>query len=147
MITEKVHTNFGRTARMDGAHRYGGSGAKMDPRKKPANRLHEEDLEKAMRKLDSLEQEMDQAYSSAGKTIAELYRSVCTSALMLPNLELRTETMTVQNTDNGLTVIFHRDKKEEERLFGGFSSDEFNDDEAEDEDDDDEEEGLIYDGD
>ena len=130
---------------MDGAHRYGRSGAKMNPRKKPTNRLHEEDLEKAMRKLDALEQEMDQAYSNAGKTIAELYRSVCTSALMLPNLELRTETMTVQNTDNGLTVIFHRDKKEEERLFGGFASDVFDDDEAEDDEDD--EEGLIYDGD
>ncbi|MBR2288291.1 MAG: hypothetical protein IJ865_08590 [Clostridia bacterium] len=117
----------------------------MNPRKKPTNRLHEEDLEKAMRKLDALEQEMDQAYSNAGKTIAGLYRSVCTSALMLPNLELRTETMTVQNTDNGLTVIFHRDKKEEERLFGGFASDVFDDDEAEDDEDD--EEGLIYDGD
>ena len=134
---------------MDGAHRYGGSGAKMDPRKKPTNRHHEDNLEKAMRKLDALEQEMDQAYSNAGKTIAELYRSVCTSALMLPNLELRTETMTVQNTDNGLTVIFHRDKKEEERLFGGFASDkhedDFNDDEADDADE--KEEGLIYDGD
>ena len=131
---------------MDGAYHYGRSGAKMNPRKKPTNRHHEEDLEKTMRKLDALEQEMDQAYSNAGKTIAKLYRSVCTSALMLPNLELRTETMTVQNTDNGLTVIFHRDKKEEEQLFGGFSTDEFNDDEDEAEDEDDEE-GLIYDGD
>ena len=147
MITEKAHKNFGRTAGMDGAHRHGGSGTTMNPRKKPTNRLHGDDLEKAMRKLDALEQEMDQAYSNAGKTIAGLYRSVCTSALMLPNLELRTETMTVQNTDNGLTVIFHRDKKEEEQLFGGFASDKYEDDFNDDEAEDDDEEGLIYDGD
>ena len=81
--------------------------------------------------LEHLEEQMNREFMQAGKTLAELYRAMCTAAAKLPNLELHTELMCVHNDEDGLTVIFHRDVAE------GIASDP--DDEGGDDDDDDEE--------
>lgn len=104
-----------------------------------------------MEKLDTiLEQlaiEMDKDFMRAGKALAELYRAVCTAAAKLPTLELHTELMCVQNSDDELTVIFHRDAAEADMR----DDDEDDDDDASDNDDydltDEEEEGMLYDAD
>ena len=62
--------------------------------------------------LEHIEEDMDQSFMRSGKTLAELFRSVCIAALKLPNLELHTELMCVINDENSLTVIFHRDEAE-----------------------------------
>lgn len=104
-----------------------------------------------MEKLDAiLEQlaiEMDKDFMRAGKALAELYRAICTAAAKLPELELHTELMCVQNSDDELTVIFHRDAAEASMR----DDDEDDDDDAPDNDYDDltdeEEEGMLYDAD
>jgi hypothetical protein len=76
--------------------------------------------------LDEMAKEMDRGYMEAGKTLAELFRAVATAAAKLPNLELRTEMMTVKNGDDGLSIVFKRDEakpaflddEEEEQLYG-----------------------------
>lgn len=103
-----------------------------------------------MEKLDTiLEQlaiEMDKDFMRAGKALAELYRAVCTAAAKLPTLELHTELMCVQNSDDELTVIFHRDAAE-----SGMRDDDEDDDDPEDDDNydlnEEEEEGMLYDAD
>jgi hypothetical protein len=63
----------------------------------------------------------------AGKTLAELLRAVATAAAKLPDLELRTEMMTVKNDEDGLSIVFKRDEaqpafldddEEGEQLYG-----------------------------
>lgn len=77
--------------------------------------------------LDEMAKEMDRGYMEAGKTLAELFRTVATAAAKLPDLELRTEMMTVKNGDDGLSIVFKRDEaqpafldddEEEERIYG-----------------------------
>ena len=107
--------------------------------------------EPKMEKLDTiLEQlaiEMDKDFMRAGKALAELYRAVCTAAAKLPTLELHTELMCVQNSDDELTVIFHRDAAEN----GMHDDDDEDEDDPEDDDNydlnDEEEEGMLYDAD
>ena len=77
--------------------------------------------------LDEMAKEMDRGYMEAGKTLAELFRAVATAAAKLPDLELRTEMMTVKNSDDGLSIVFKRDEAQPAFL------------------DDDEEEEQIYD--
>ncbi len=91
--------------------------------------------------LGHLAIEMDKDFMRVGKTLAELYRAVCTAAAKLPDLELHTELMCVVNNDDKLTVIFHRDAVEA----GMHGLDEEDDDE--DDEDDEDEEVKLYDGD
>jgi len=71
--------------------------------------------------------EMDRGYMEAGKTLAELFRAVATAAAKLPDLELRTEMMTVKNDEDGLSIVFKWDEskpafldddEEGEQLYG-----------------------------
>ena len=105
------------------------------------------EMEKLDTILEQLAIEMDKDFMRAGKALAELYRAVCTAAAKLPELELHTELMCVQNSDDELTVIFHRDAAEA----GMRGDDEDDSDEAPDNDDydltDEEEEGMLYDAD
>jgi hypothetical protein len=110
---------------------------KMEPRdSRHEQRLHEhcvkekgaEEQFKGVfdRILDEMAKEMDRGYMEAGKTLAELFRAVATAAAKLPDLELRTEMMTVKNSDDGLSIVFKRDEakpaflddEEEEQLYG-----------------------------
>ena len=109
--------------------------------------------------LEHLEEQMNREFMQAGKTLAELYRAMCTAAAKLPNLELHTELMCVHNDEDGLTVIFHRDVAEGIASDPDDEADE--DDESDDSNDDDdggdyefgdyydfnEEEEMLYDGD
>ena len=99
--------------------------------------------------LKAIAEKMDMDYMIAGKAVAGLYRTMCENAVMLPEMNLTTYLLTVINNENGLTVIFHRDRVEKERK--RTSSYHHNDFDDYDEDDydpyDEEEEGLIYDGD
>ena len=97
--------------------------------------------------LEELASEIDTAYMSFGKTIAELLRAMCEAAAKLPNIELKTDMLTLCNEDNRLSVTFMHDpvdgKKDVDtvRQFGftpGCEIDEY---------DDDDEEGMLYDGD
>ena len=103
-------------------------------------------LEKLDAILEHLAIEMDKDFMRAGKALAELYRAVCTAAAKLPELELHTELMCVQNSDDELTVIFHRDTART-----GMRDDEDDDDDTPDDDDynltNEEEEGMLYDAD
>ena len=102
-------------------------------------------LEKLDKVLDELEQDMDKGFMETGRNLAELYRAVCTAALVLPKLDLSTDLMQVTNNEDGLTVFFDRSKVD--RKHSRFEDCGYDDFEDEDYDDDDEEEGLIYDGD
>lgn len=102
-------------------------------------------MEKLDAILEHLAIEMDKDFMRAGRALAELYRAVCTAAAKLPELELHTELMCVQNTDDELTVIFHRDAAE-----AGMRADDEADDTPDDDDydlTDEEEEGMLYDAD
>lgn len=100
------------------------------------------------RVLEDMAAEMDDAYMSFGKTIAELFRAMCEAAAKLPNIELKTDMLTICNDDDCLSVSFTHDPL-------GLDED---DDEhvrhckvsfcgVDDEYDDDDEEGYLYDGD
>ncbi len=96
--------------------------------------------------LEHIEEDMDQSFMRSGKTLAELFRSVCIAALKLPNLELHTELMCVINDENSLTVIVHRDEAEAKSDENADDSDGMNDYSNYDNYDEEEEERL-YDGD
>lgn len=111
------------------------------------NTSRKEEVGKLDAILEHLAIEMDKDFMRAGKALAELYRAVCTAAAKLPALELHTELMCVQNSDDELTVIFHRDAAE-----AGMRGDDEDDDDDTPEDNDydlsdEEEEGMLYDAD
>lgn len=101
------------------------------------------DLEYMDNILANLEEDMDKSFMETGRSLAELYRAVCTAALVLPDMELTTDLMKVSNSEDGLTVVFDRRSLK-------HSNNHFDDpgyDEYEDDIDDDDEEGMLYDGD
>lgn len=93
--------------------------------------------------LTDIEAEMDRGFMHSGKTLAELFRAVCSAAIKLPNLEIHTELMCVINEDDSMTVIFHR--RAAECGPGNSRNGVAGKDETDDSDED--EEGLVYDGD
>ena len=63
-------------------------------------------------KLDDIAGEMDRDYMAYGKTCAKLFRALVDAAVVLPDMELYTSLLTVDNNSDTLTVSLKRGKLE-----------------------------------
>ena len=63
-------------------------------------------------KLEDIAGEMDRDYMAYGKTCARLFRAMVDAAVALPDMELYTSLLTVDNNTDTLTVILKRGKLE-----------------------------------
>ena len=63
-------------------------------------------------KLEDIAGEMDRDYMAYGKTCAKLFRAMVDAAVALPDMELYTSLLTVDNNTDTLTVILKRGKLE-----------------------------------
>jgi hypothetical protein len=63
-------------------------------------------------KLEDIAGEMDRDYMAYGKTCAKLFRAMVDAAVALPDMELYTSLLTVDNNSDTLTVILKRGKLE-----------------------------------
>ena len=64
--------------------------------------------------LDDIAEEMDLDYMTCGKTCSRLFRSLVDAAVALPDMELYTKLISIDNNRNCLTVTLYRRKLEEE---------------------------------
>jgi hypothetical protein len=63
-------------------------------------------------KLDDIAGEMDRDYMAYGKTCAKLFRALVDAAVVLPDMELYTSLLTVDNNSDTMTVSLKRGKLE-----------------------------------
>ena len=94
--------------------------------------------------LDQIAREMDSDFMGCGKTIATLFRILTEAALELPDMELYTQLLSVDNNRHSLTVTFHRDRVK--KVLGDVGCDECGGHcGAFDEEDNEDEEERLYD--
>ena len=63
-------------------------------------------------KLEDIAGEMDRDYMAYGRTCARLFRALVDAAVVLPDMELYTTLLTVDNNSDTLTVVLKRGKLE-----------------------------------
>lgn len=104
--------------------------------------------------VEEMEKELDKSFIESGKVLAQMFRTLCETALRLPNMELHTDLMRLSNTDDGLSVYFDRRKAENRDTddydeefddSDDYDADDYDADDADDFADFDEEEGMLYD--
>lgn len=89
--------------------------------------------------LKELEKALDEGFIESGKVLAQMFRTLCNTALRLPNMSLHTDLMCLTNTDDGLSVYFNRRKADH------MDADDWDEDDEDDGDEYDDEEGTLYD--
>ena len=91
-----------------------------------------------------MEKALDESFIESGKVLAQMFRTLCKTALKLPNMTLHTDLMCLTNTDDGLSVHFNRRKADN---LDTNDRDENEDDGSDHSffDDFDDEEGMLYD--
>ena len=78
----------------------------------PAPVTMEDKMDLIDSKLEDIAGEMDRDYMAYGRTCARLFRALVDAAVVLPDMELYTTLLTVDNNSDTLTVVLKRGKLE-----------------------------------